>query len=84
MAKFTYYQDELVKSWRRNIFEVEAESKEEADRKIMELETGNLFLYEEEGEIDFVELAELPGSDEEVVHIEILDGDEYLMRDDEG
>lgn len=37
MKKFKFYQDELVKIWRRSIFEIEANSKEEAVEKIKEL-----------------------------------------------
>ena len=41
MKKFKFYQDELVKIWRRSTFEIEANSKEEAVEKIKELNLNN-------------------------------------------
>lgn len=41
MEKFKFYQDELVKIWRRSIFEIEANSKEEAVEKIKGLNLNN-------------------------------------------
>lgn len=41
MKKFKFYQDELVKIWRRSIFEIEANSKEEAIEKIKGLNLNN-------------------------------------------
>lgn len=41
MKKFKFYQDELVKIWRRSVFEIEANSKEEAVEKIKELNLNN-------------------------------------------
>ena len=38
MGKYKFYQDELVSIWRRSTFTIEAESKEDAIKKIKELD----------------------------------------------
>lgn len=38
MGKYYFYQDELVSIWRRSTFTIEAESKEDAIKKIKELD----------------------------------------------
>ena len=38
MGKYNFYQDELVSIWRRSTFTIEAESKEDAIKKIKELD----------------------------------------------
>lgn len=44
MEKFQFYQDELVSVWKRNKFQIEANSKEEAIEKIkkIDFERGDL------------------------------------------
>lgn len=44
MEKFMFYQDELVSVWKRNKFQIEANSKEEAIEKIkkIDFERGDL------------------------------------------
>ena len=38
MEKFMFYQDELVSVWKRNKFQIEANSKEEAIEKIKKID----------------------------------------------
>ena len=38
MKKFMFYQDELVSVWKRNKFQIEANSKEEAIEKIKKID----------------------------------------------
>ena len=50
MGKYNFYQDELVSIWRRSTFTIEAESKEDAIKKIKELDF-NWHYLEEIGEL---------------------------------
>lgn len=55
MEKFIYYQDEKITIWRRSMFSVEANSKEEADKIVENLKGENIFNISDSDNIDPLE-----------------------------
>ena len=67
MAKFKYYQDQLVKVWERRNFTIDAETQEEADKIAKEIAKSNYQVYaEERDDVEFTEQETLFDTEENV------------------
>lgn len=67
MAKFKYYQDQLVKVWERRNFTIEAETQEEADKIAKEIAKSNYQVYTEEmDEVEFTDQETLFDTEETI------------------
>ena len=67
MAKFKYYQDQLVKVWERRNFTIEADTQEEADKIAKEIAKSNYQVYaEERDDVEFTDQETLFDTEENV------------------
>ena len=74
MARFNYYQDQLVKVWERRNFTIVAETQEEADKIAKEIAKENYQVYTDDKENVVFSASDMLFETEENITLEENDG----------